>query len=98
MVIGTGIVFCAQASQLYICTSVPQMAVFRTRIRSSSPTTSGTGTCSSHSPGSAFAFTTDAIAFCTEQLYPQISPIHADSQRQFLNLICGNLCNLWTNS
>src|SRR6266480_5916411 len=97
MVIGTGIVFWAQASQLYICTSVPQMEVLRTRMRTSSPATSGTGTFSSHNPGSAFAFTTACIVFCTKRIYPQISQIHTDYERHFLNLICENLCNLWTN-
>src|SRR5207248_11800075 len=97
MVSGTGIVFCAQASQLYICTSVPQMEVLRTRIRTSSPSTSGTGTCSSHKPGSGLAFTTACIVFCTRGLYPQISQIHPDSGSDVLDLICGNLCNLWTN-
>src|SRR5207249_11925583 len=96
MVIGTGIVFWAQASQLYICTSVPQMDVLRTRMRTSSPATSGTGTFSSHNPGSAFAFTTACIVFCTELVYPQISQIHTDYQREFHSLICENLCNLWT--
>src|SRR5437868_4040105 len=65
MVIGTGIVFCAQASQLYIWTSVPQMDVFRTRISTSSSRTSGIGTSSSQSPGSARLFTTAFIIFCT---------------------------------
>src|SRR5437588_10167848 len=97
MVIGTGIVFWAQASQLYICTSVPQMEVLRTRTRTSSPATSGTGTCSSHNPGSAFAFTTACIVFCTLRIYPQISQIHTDSAERVCKLICGNLRNLWTN-
>src|SRR5204862_6424214 len=88
IVIGTGMVFWAQESQLYICTSVPQMEVLRTRIRTSSPATSGTGTVSSHNPGSAFAFTTACIVFCTNQSYPQISQIHADYRKEFLNLIC----------
>src|ERR1700726_118620 len=88
IVIGTGIVFCAQASQLYICTSVPQIDVLKTRISTSSPFTSGTGTVSSHKPGSAFAFTTACIVFCTKSEYPQISQIHADYKKQFVDLIC----------
>src|SRR5437899_1064872 len=67
MVIGTGIVFCAQASQLYMWTSVPQIDVFVTRMRTSSVPTLGTGTSSSHSPGSARLFTTACIVFCTRK-------------------------------
>src|SRR5205823_12448408 len=70
MIIGTGIVFWAQGSQLYICTSVPQMEVLRTRMRTSSPPTSGMGTSCNQSPGSAFAFTTAFIVFCTGESYP----------------------------
>src|SRR4051812_38471552 len=74
MVMGTGIVFCAQASQLYICTSVPQMEVLSTRMRTSSSRTSGTGTSSSQRPGSALLFTTAFIVFCTstpKSLHPK---------------------------
>src|SRR2546422_1331066 len=67
MVIGTGIVFCAQASQLKMWTSVPQMDVFTTRMSTSSLSTLGTGTSSSQSPSSARFFTTARIVFCTRK-------------------------------
>ena len=59
---GTGIVFCAQASHEWMCRSVPQMPVLRTRISTSLIPTSGSGTSSSQSPGSAFAFTSARTA------------------------------------
>src|SRR5439155_15574876 len=67
MVIGTGIVFCAQACQLYMCTSVPQIDGFVTWMSTSSTPTVRTGTSSSHSPGSARLFTTACIVFCTRK-------------------------------
>src|SRR6266853_4848646 len=52
-----------------MCTSVPQIDALRTRMSTSSPRTSGTGTSSSHRPGSALAFTTAFIIFCTMANY-----------------------------
>src|SRR5450755_4169280 len=49
--IGTGIVFCAHSSHFQMCTSVPQMAVLRTRIRTSLWPTSGLFTWTSFRPG-----------------------------------------------
>ena len=57
----TGIVFCAHASQEWMCRSVPQIPVRSTRISTSLIPTSGSGTSSSHSPGSAWAFTSARI-------------------------------------
>ena len=59
---GTGIVFCAHASHEWMCRSVPQMPVLRTRIRTSLIPISGSGTSSSQSPGSAFALTSARTA------------------------------------
>src|SRR5260370_21091200 len=98
MVVGTGIVFCAQASQLYICTSVPQIEVFKMRISTLSELTSGTGTSSSQRPGSALLFTTACIVFCTGRNYPQISNIHTDYETNSKIKICRNSRNLWTNT
>ncbi len=56
-IIGTGMVFCAHASQFQMWMSVPQMPVFATFTRISSGPISGTGSFSSHRPGSALAFT-----------------------------------------
>jgi CDP-diglyceride synthetase len=67
IVIGTGIVFWAECVPVVNVTSVPQIHVFRTRMRTSSPRTSGIGTSSSYSPGSALAFTTAFIIFCTTE-------------------------------
>src|SRR6188472_140111 len=50
---GTGIVRCAQASQRWMWTSVPQMPVLETRINTSLIPISGSGTSSSQRPGSA---------------------------------------------
>ena len=50
-------VFCAQASQFQMCTSVPQMLVLRILISTSLMPTSGTGTSSSQRPTSRFALT-----------------------------------------
>src|SRR6187200_2471652 len=50
---GTGIVRCAQASQRWMWTSVPQMPVLETRIKTSLIPISGSGTSSSQRPGSA---------------------------------------------
>ncbi len=55
--VGTRIVFCAQASQFQMCTSVPQMLVFRMRISTWFLPTSGIGTSWSHRPSSAFDLT-----------------------------------------
>src|SRR5437588_124111 len=49
--IGTGMVFCAHSSHFQMCTSVPQMAVLRTRIRTSLWPTSGLLTWTSFRPG-----------------------------------------------
>src|SRR5213080_3965617 len=59
--------FCAQASQLYMWTSVPQIDVFVTRMSTSSVPTLGIGTSLSHNPGSARLFTTACIVFCTRK-------------------------------
>src|SRR6267142_5370653 len=64
-----------------MCTSVPQMDAFNTRISTSSPRTSGTGTSSSHRPGSALAFTTAFIIFCTMANYA-----NQQSRKGFLRL------------
>src|SRR4051794_11426715 len=56
-----GIVRCAQASQLEMCRSVPQIPVRSTRIRTSLMPISGSGTSWSHSPGSGRAFTSARI-------------------------------------
>ncbi len=55
--IGTGIVFCAQASHLKMCRSVPQIPVRSTRINTSLMPMPGTGTSSSQIPGSGFFLT-----------------------------------------
>ena len=47
------IVCCAQASQVRMCRSVPQMPVRSTLISTSPGPTAGSGTSASHSPGSA---------------------------------------------
>ncbi len=46
-----------------MCTSVPQMKVFRTRMSTSSPRTSGTGTSSRHNPG----FSPQPASFLAQQ-------------------------------
>src|SRR6185369_1615539 len=51
-VIGTGIVFCAQSSQLKMCMSVPQIAVLRMRISTSLGPTAGLGPSVIQMPGS----------------------------------------------
>ncbi len=50
---GTGIVRCAHASQRWMWTSVPQIPVVPTRIKTSLIPNSGSGTSSSQTPGSA---------------------------------------------
>ena len=55
--IGTGMVACAHASQWWMCRSVPQIEVLRTRIFTSPSPGSGSGTSCIHRPGSALAFT-----------------------------------------
>src|SRR5450755_4391654 len=54
--IGTGIVFCAHSSHFQMWTSVPQMAVLPTRIRTSLCPTSGLFTWTSFSPGPGVVF------------------------------------------
>src|SRR6266403_3793005 len=61
-----------------MCTSVPQIDAFNTRISTSSPVTFGTGTSSSQRPGSGLAFTTAFIIFCTGK---KLSTDFADSHR-----------------
>src|SRR5207302_9949272 len=61
-----------------MCTSVPQIDAFNTRISTSSPLTFGTGTSSSQRPGSGLAFTTAFIVFCTGK---KLSTDFADSHR-----------------
>ena len=60
--IGTGIVRLAQASQLRMCRSVPQMPALSTRINTSLIPNSGSGTSASHNPGSARSLTNAFIA------------------------------------
>src|ERR1700687_3988408 len=64
--IGTGIVLCAHPSHFQMCASVPQMAVLRTRIRTSLCPTSGLLTWTSCNPGSrvtlASAFIVSSMA------------------------------------
>src|ERR1700677_1586635 len=55
--IGTGMVFCAQASQLKMCMSVPQIAERRILMRTSLWPTAGSGTSCIQIPGSARALT-----------------------------------------
>ena len=59
--IGTGIVFFAQASQVSMCTSVPQIPVRSTLISTSLIPIRGTGTSSSQRPGLASFFTRASI-------------------------------------
>src|ERR1700722_7378215 len=59
--IGTGIVFCAQASHTSICTSVPQIPVRNTLISTSLIPIRGNGTSSSQRPGLASFFTRASI-------------------------------------
>src|SRR5450759_2255320 len=67
-----------------MCTSVPHIDVFKTRRSTSSPCTSGTGTSSSHNPGSALAFTTAFIIFCTaEKLSTDCSDSHRFLRKNF---------------
>src|SRR5438105_14686263 len=61
-----------------MCTSVPQIDAFNTRMSTSSPPTFGTGTSSSQRPGSGLAFTTAFIVFCTGK---KLSTDFADSHR-----------------
>src|SRR5580704_2291378 len=61
--IGTGTVFRAHASQLYICMSVPQIAERCTLMRTSLWPTEGSGTSCIHIPGSARAFTSAFMNF-----------------------------------
>src|SRR5881397_3814784 len=68
-----------------MCTSVPQIDALRTRMSTSSPRTSGTGTSSSHRPGSALAFTTAFIIFCTMAKYANQQSIFA-TERAFVTL------------
>src|SRR5881398_4275930 len=70
-----------------MCTSVPQIDAFNTRMSTSSSLTFGTGTSSSQRPGSALAFTTAFIVFNTSGNYPKFSQIHTDSSARFRNLI-----------
>jgi hypothetical protein len=59
--IGTGIVFCAHSSQLYMCKSVPQIAVLPIWISTSFGPGAGTGTRSIQIPGSGFDLTSAFI-------------------------------------
>src|SRR6266487_3114020 len=67
-----------------MCTSVPQMDAFSTRMSTSSPPTFGTGTSSSQRPGSALAFTTAFIILCTEEkLSTDFADSHQIPQQEF---------------
>ena len=50
-------VACAHASQWWMCRSVPQIDVLRTRMSTSPSPGSGSGTSCIHRPGSGLAFT-----------------------------------------
>src|SRR5262245_15185926 len=65
-----------------MCTSVPQIPVRNTRIRTSLPPISGTGTSSSQRPGSRFDFTSAFIVFFMRTTYPTAvnSPRAAESR------------------
>ncbi len=62
-VMGTGMVFRAQASQFQMCTSVPQIDDLCTRTRTSLIPNSGTGTSSSQRPGAASLLTRALMVF-----------------------------------
>src|ERR1700676_552513 len=60
---GTGTVFCAQASQLYMCMSVPQIAERCTLMSTSLCPTEGSGTSCSQIPGAARALTSAFMSY-----------------------------------
>ena len=62
---GTGIVRWAHASHRWMCTSVPQIPVRLTRIRTSLIPISGSGTSSSQRPASARLLTSAFTSFCS---------------------------------
>src|SRR5439155_27317709 len=70
-----------------MCTSVPQIDAFNTRMSTSSSLTFGTGTSSSQSPGSALAFTTAFIVFNTSGDYPKFSHNHIYAAARLRNVI-----------
>ena len=70
--IGTGIVFAAQASQEWMCRSVPQTPLLRTRIDTSLMPIWGSGTSCNQRLGSAFALTR---ALILPPLRPILAPI-----------------------
>ena len=61
--IGTGMVFCAQASQLKMCMSVPQIAVFAISMSTSFGPTLGSAISSSQMPGFACCLTSAFMRF-----------------------------------
>src|SRR4051794_35764992 len=72
----TGIVFCAHASHEWMCRSVPQIPVRSTRISTSLIPNSGSGTSSSHRPGSPWAFTRARIG--GEEASGVLCGVHVD--------------------
>src|SRR3974377_879433 len=71
--IGTLIVRCAQSSQCQMCMSVPQIAVFCIRIRTSWGPIFGSGTSIIQMPGSAFALTSAFMAAPSAE-YAELAP------------------------
>src|SRR6266496_1332214 len=67
-----------------MCTSVPQMDAFNTRMSTSSPRTLGTRTSSSQRPGSGLAFTMAFIILCTgKKLSTDFADSHQIPQQEF---------------
>ena len=64
---------CDQSSQLYMCRSVPQMAVLSPLISTSLVRTSGTGTCSIQIPGCGARLTSAFIVLMASPLGPRFS-------------------------
>ena len=79
--IGTGIVFCAHASHLKMCRSVPQMPVLKTRMSTSLIPMVGSGTSCSQRPGSDFALTS---AFMGRNYAPPFVPQASCGQAPFV--------------
>ena len=77
--IGTGIVFCAQASQLKMCMSVPQMAERWILMSTSLCPTAGSGTSCIQIPGSARALT-NAFMGCLQWMMPSVRPASANAE------------------
>src|SRR2546421_503344 len=91
---GTGMVFCAHSAHFQMCTSVPQMAVLRTRIRTSLWPTSGLFTWTSFTPGPGVTLAS-AFIVSSIPMHPSVNgaqrvakvlriPMHALSHRATL--------------